>query len=45
MAPKLAAAAAFAETGGLAGIGRLQDANEIMNKAAGTRISKNSTGD
>ncbi len=44
MAPKLLAAAAFAETGGLAGIGRLQDATEIMNKTAGTRISEHTPG-
>ncbi len=44
MAPKLAAAAAFSETGGLAGIGRLRDANEIINKAAGTRVSKHDPG-
>jgi len=44
MAPKLTAAAAFSETGGLAGIGRLQDANEIMKGAAGTQVSDKSEG-
>lgn len=39
MAPKLEAAAAFTSAGGLAGIGRLQDAIEIMNGNAGTQVS------
>ena len=40
MAPKLAAAAAFAAAGGMAGIGRLQDAAGIMNRTAGTCVSE-----
>ncbi len=44
MAPKLEAAAAFAASGGLAGIGRLQDSVEIMNGDAGTQISERNPG-
>jgi carbamate kinase len=39
MGPKLEAASAFAETGGLAGIGRLEDALAILKGDAGTRIA------
>ena len=39
MAPKLAAAATFAASGGLAGIGRLKDAAQIIEGAAGTQVS------
>jgi carbamate kinase len=39
MAPKIAAACEFAETGGTAFIGRLQDAAAILAGTAGTRIS------
>ncbi len=39
MAPKLAAAAAFAATGGTAGIGKLQDAMAIISETHGTIIS------
>ncbi|MBO6851607.1 MAG: carbamate kinase, partial [Marinobacter sp.] len=38
MGPKLAAAAGFSESGGFSGIGRLEDAREILNFRAGTRI-------
>lgn len=38
MGPKLAAAASFAEAGGLSGIGRLEDAVAILEGGAGTRI-------
>lgn len=38
MGPKIAAAIAFAEHGGLAGIGRLADAERILAGSAGTRI-------
>ncbi|XOZ34529.1 carbamate kinase [Halomonadaceae bacterium KBTZ08] len=38
MGPKLAAATDFAETGGLSGIGRLEDAVAILERTAGTRI-------
>ena len=39
MGPKLLAACEFAETGGLSGIGRLQDAVAILEGSAGTRVS------
>lgn len=38
MGPKIAAAAGFAEQGGLAGIGRLDQALMIIDGAAGTRV-------
>ena len=38
MGPKLAAAAEFADNGGLAGIGRLDQAAEILEKRAGTCV-------
>ncbi|UXX85250.1 carbamate kinase [Roseovarius pelagicus] len=44
MAPKLAAAAAFAVEGGLAAIGRLEDATQIIIGAAGTQVSDKSEG-
>jgi carbamate kinase len=40
MGPKLAAAAEFADTGGLAGIGRLDQATEILENRAGTRVAR-----
>lgn len=40
MGPKLAAAADFAESGGFAGIGRLEDSVAILEGRAGTRITK-----
>lgn len=40
MAPKLAAAADFAASGGVAGIGRLRDAAKIIRRSAGTLISE-----
>ncbi|MCD2175763.1 carbamate kinase [Rhizobium sp. C4] len=40
MRPKLIAAADFAEAGGFAAIGRLEDAEGILNGHAGTRIAK-----
>ncbi|WP_149747822.1 carbamate kinase [Rhizobium sp. RU35A] len=40
MGPKLAAAAEFAETGGFAGIGRLDDAIAILEARAGTKIAR-----
>lgn len=40
MGPKLAAACDFAELGGVAGIGRLADALAILDRTAGTRVSK-----
>jgi carbamate kinase len=40
MGPKLAAGADFAEGGGFAGIGRLEDAVAILEGTAGTRISR-----
>lgn len=39
MGPKLLAACEFAKTGGLSGIGRLQDAVAILEGSAGTRVS------
>jgi carbamate kinase len=39
MGPKMTAAATFAEAGGMAGIGRLEDAAEILAGRAGTRIA------
>jgi carbamate kinase len=39
MGPKLDAACSFAETGGFAGIGRLQDALAILQGNAGTRVA------
>ena len=39
MGPKLAAACDFAESGGISGIGRLEDATRILDHQAGTRIS------
>lgn len=39
MGPKLLAACDFAESGGLSGIGRLQDAVAILKGSAGTRVS------
>lgn len=39
MGPKLQAACDFAETGGVSGIGRLQDAVAILDGSAGTRVS------
>lgn len=44
MAPKLDAAAEFAAEGGLAGIGRLEDATQIIIGAAGTQVSDKSEG-
>jgi carbamate kinase len=41
MAPKVAAAAAFAERGGRAAIGALGDAAAILSGAAGTTIDPN----
>ncbi|QCF27133.1 carbamate kinase [Hydrocarboniclastica marina] len=38
MGPKLEAAAAFAASGGLSGIGRLEDAVAILEGSAGTRV-------
>ncbi|MDX5414232.1 MAG: carbamate kinase, partial [Rhodobacterales bacterium] len=38
MGPKMAAAADFAEAGGLAGIGRLDQAVDILNQRAGTCV-------
>ena len=38
MGPKMAAAADFAEAGGLAGIGRLEDALELLHGTAGTQV-------
>lgn len=43
MGPKMAAAARFAEGGGLAGIGRLDRAVEILEGQAGTRVFKDET--
>ncbi|MFT6657424.1 carbamate kinase [Maritalea sp.] len=40
MGPKLSAASDFAHKGGFAGIGRLADALDILQGAAGTRIEK-----
>lgn len=40
MGPKLNAACDFAALGGTAGIGRLADAMDILNKTKGTRVSK-----
>lgn len=42
MGPKMAAAAGFADTGGLGGIGRLDQAVEILAGQAGTRVSAES---
>lgn len=39
MAPKVEAACRFAEAGGVAGIGRLEDAAEILAGRAGTRVA------
>ena len=39
MGPKLQAACDFAEAGGISGIGRLQDAVDILEGSAGTRVS------
>ncbi|MYL27788.1 MULTISPECIES: carbamate kinase [Halomonadaceae] len=39
MGPKLAAACDFAGSGGLSGIGRLEDAEAMLDRQAGTRIS------
>lgn len=39
MGPKLSAAGAFAESGGLSGIGRLEDAVAILDGRAGTRVA------
>jgi carbamate kinase len=44
MAPKMAAACEFAETGGTAFIGQLQDASAILAGSAGTRISSDIDG-
>ncbi len=44
MGPKMAAAADFAETGGLAGIGRLGQAVDILEGRAGTRVLTGGTG-
>lgn len=38
MGPKMAAAAEFAEAGGLAGIGRLEDALALLDGTAGTQV-------
>ena len=44
MAPKVAAACEFVEqAGGLAGIGRLEDAQQILNGKAGTLITREAT--
>jgi carbamate kinase len=40
MGPKLQAACDFADRGGIAGIGRLADALELLSGTAGTRVSK-----
>jgi carbamate kinase len=40
MGPKVTAACDFAETGGISGIGRLEDALAIIDGRAGTRILK-----
>ena len=40
MGPKLAAAADFAEQGGFSGIGRLEDALDILQGTAGTRVQR-----
>ncbi len=45
MGPKVKAAAAFAATGGLGGIGRLEDAAAILAGTAGTRIRNTVKGD
>jgi carbamate kinase len=39
MAPKVTAAADFVTAGRMAGIGRLEDAGQILKEQAGTRIS------
>ena len=39
MGPKLQAACDFAEAGGISGIGRLQDAVDILEGSAGTRVA------
>ena len=39
MAPKVTAAADFVTAGSMAGIGRLEDAGQILKEQAGTRIS------
>ena len=45
MAPKVEAACEFVEnTGGFAGIGRLKDAESILDQQAGTIISRNFSG-
>ncbi|MDO6443287.1 MULTISPECIES: carbamate kinase [unclassified Marinobacter] len=43
MGPKVTAAADFAETGGISGIGRLQDALAILDGRAGTLVSRTAT--
>lgn len=40
MQPKVNAASDFADTGGFAGIGRLEDAISILNGCAGTRVAR-----
>lgn len=41
MGPKVEAACAFArQTGGIAGIGSLQDAGDILARKAGTRVMR-----
>ena len=49
MGPKMAAAADFAEAGGLAGIGQLEDALALLDGTAGTQVRssppKSSKGD
>jgi carbamate kinase len=40
MGPKLAAAGNFAQSGGISGIGRLEDALAILEHKAGTRVFK-----
>lgn len=44
MGPKVEAACAFAATGGLAGIGRLEDASAILEGSAGTVIAREAPG-
>ncbi|MEB8386508.1 carbamate kinase [Rhodobacteraceae bacterium KMM 6894] len=45
MGPKVQAACDFADRGGVAGIGRLADALELLEGTAGTRVSKTKQGE
>jgi carbamate kinase len=45
MGPKLAAACDFADRGGVSGIGRLSDANALLQATAGTRVAKGPSGE